>query len=289
MKGAVLMAVPERPAPEEISRSSGSTGTPASVFDAAAADFMTLAPRLWDPLGRMLVERSAPRPGERVLDACCGAGASALPAARAAGRAGRVDAVDVSGALVEGGRRAARDLPQLRFIQGDVTTWRPTDGPYDLVQSAYGVFFLSDMDAGSRHLVSLLRRGGRFAVQTWRRGALADFARCMFEAAVGEVAQPMERPASTMASERIDSVPKLAEWLSSLGLTEVRVWEVPCVQPLTPEMAWDLVRGTGWRHLLTACDEAAVQRIRDGLLARIERRGLTELDAGSLTGIGIRA
>jgi trans-aconitate methyltransferase len=144
------------------------------------------------------------------------------------------------------------------------------------------------MDAGSRHLVSLLRRGGRFAVQTWRRGALADFARCMFEAAAGEVAQPMQRPASAMASERIDSVPKLGQWLSSLGLTEVRVWEVPCVQPLTPDLAWGLVRGTGWRHLLTACNEAAAQRIRAGLLARIEQRGLAELDASSLTGIGIR-
>ncbi|HYZ56548.1 MAG TPA: hypothetical protein VE733_24055, partial [Streptosporangiaceae bacterium] len=90
------------------------------------------------------------------------------------------------------------------------------------------------------------------------------------------------------ASERIDSVPKLGQWLSSLGLTEVRVWEVPCVQPLTPDLAWGLVRGTGWRHLLTACNEAAAQRIRAGLLARIEQRGLAELDASSLTGIGIR-
>lgn len=283
------MTVSERPAPEEISRDSGGTSTPASVFDAAAADFMTLAPRLWDPLGRMLAERSAPRPGERVLDACCGAGASALPAARAVTAAGRVDAVDVSGALLEGGRRAAGDLPQIRFVQGDVTTWRPADGPYDLVQSGYGVFFLPDMDAGSRHLVSLLRRGGRFAVQTWRRGALAEFARAMFEAAAGEVPQPMQPPASARAGERIDSVPKLAQWLSSLGLTEVRVWEVPCVQPLTAELAWGLVRGTGWRHLLSACDEAAAQRIRDGLLARIRERGLAELDAGSLTGIGILA
>ena len=283
------MAVPGRPAPEEIGRDRGGTGVPASVFDAAAADFMTLAPRLWDPLGRMLAERSAPRPRERVLDACCGAGASALPAARAVTAAGRVDAVDMSGALVERGRRAARDLPQLRFLQGDVTVWRSADGPYDLVQSAYGVFFLPDMDAGSRHLVSLLRRGGRFAVQTWRRGALADVARCIFEAAAGEVAQPVGRPASAIASERIDSAPKLAQWLSSLGLTEVRVWELPYVQPLTPDLAWGLVRGTAWRHLLSGCDEAAAQRIRNGLLARIEQRGVTELDASSLTGIGVRA
>ena len=285
------MAIPERPVPEKFSGEGISSGAAAQApaFDAAAADFMALAPRLWEPLGRELVERSAPHPGERVLDACCGAGASALPTARAVGTAGRVDAVDVSGALLAGGERSARDLPQLRFAQRDVTTWRPADGPYDLVQAAYGVFFLPDMDTGSRHLVSLLRHGGRFAVQTWRHGALADFARCMLAAVADEVPPPKERPASAVASERIDSVPKLAQWLSSLGLTEVRGWEVPYVQPLTPELAWGLVCGTGWRHLLTGCDEAAAQRIRDSLLARIERSGLTELDAGSLTGIGIRA
>jgi trans-aconitate methyltransferase len=262
---------------------------PARTFDAAAVDFVALAPRLWEPLGRILVEHADPRPGERVLDACCGAGASALPAARAVGPAGRVDAVDLAGALVEHGRRAAGALPQLRFHHGDVTAWRPADGPYDLVQAAYGVFFLPDMDTGSRHLISLVRSGGRFAVQTWRHGALVDFARCMFEAIADELAQPVERPVSTAASERIDSPAKLSDWLSSLGLSDVRVSEVSFAQPLTPELAWDLVLGTGWRQLLAGCDDEAVRRIRDRIIARVDQRHITHLDAGSLIGIAVRA
>ena len=259
-----------------------------AASDTEAEDFVRLAPRLWDPLGRALVERTAPRTGERVLDACCGAGASALPAARAVGAGGMVDAVDLSAALVELGRRAARELPQLRFHHGDVTAWRPMDGPYDLVQSAYGIFFLPDMDAGSKHLVSLLRPGGRFAVQTWRRGALADYARRLFEAVAGEVQRTMERPPSATASGRIDSPAKLGAWLDALGLADVRVEDVPFAQPLTPELAWDLALGTGWRHLLRDLDGAAVSRIRAGLLTCIEERHLAELDAGSLVGIGVR-
>lgn len=93
-------------------------------FDGAADDFVRLAPRLWDPLGRILVGHTAPRPGERVLDACCGAGASVLPAAQAVGGGSRVDAVDLSRALLEHAHRAAGDLPQVQFAHGDVSTWR---------------------------------------------------------------------------------------------------------------------------------------------------------------------
>ncbi|MQA97913.1 MAG: hypothetical protein GEV11_26090 [Streptosporangiales bacterium] len=168
-----------------------------------------------------------------------------------------------------------------------MTAWRGGDGPYDLVQSAYGVFFLPDMDAGCRHLISLLGHGGRFAVQTWRRGALVDFARCLFEAVAEERGRPIERSASADASERIDSAVKLGDWLTGLGLRDVRVSEVPFVRPLTPDLAWALVRGTGWRHLLDGRDDDTARRIRDGMLARIERRNLIELDAGSLVGVGV--
>jgi trans-aconitate methyltransferase len=260
----------------------------AAAFDAAHADFVALSPLLWNPLGQILVQHSAPRPGERVLDACCGAGASALPAARAVGADGRVDAIDLSAALLDHGRAAAQDLPHLRFIQSDVSAWRPAGDSYDLVQSAYGVFFLPDMDAGSKHLITLLRHGGRLAIQTWRHGALADFARCMLDAIADEAGQPIERPRSTSASERIDSETKLRDWLSSLGLADVHVQDVPFEQTLTPELAWNLVRGTGWRALLTQFNEAAAQRIRNNLIRRIEDRHLTELDAGSLIGIGVR-
>ncbi|HZE32552.1 MAG TPA: methyltransferase domain-containing protein, partial [Actinoallomurus sp.] len=218
--------------------------------------------------------------------------ASALPAARAVGPVGpvgRVDAVDLAGALVDHGRRAAATLPQLRFHHDDVTTWRPADEPYDLVQAAYGVFFLPDMDAGSRYLVSLLRPGGRFAVQTWRQGALVDFARCMFEAVADELSHPLESPVAKAAGERINSAAKLSDWLSSLELADVRVSEVGFVQPLTPELAWNLVLGTGWRQLLAGCDDEAMRRIRDGIIARLAQRHITQLDAGSVVGTAVRA
>ncbi|WP_260478999.1 methyltransferase domain-containing protein [Kibdelosporangium aridum] len=56
-------------------------------------------------MGAATVAVAGPKPGDRVLDACCGAGASAVPAARLVGPEGVVDAVDLSGAMVDALRR----------------------------------------------------------------------------------------------------------------------------------------------------------------------------------------
>jgi ubiquinone/menaquinone biosynthesis C-methylase UbiE len=256
----------------------------AAVFDAARADYATLAPRLWNPLGKVLVAHSRPRTGERVLDACCGAGASALPAARAVGPSGRVDAVDLADALLEEGRAAALAMPQVRFVKADVRDWRAPAG-YDLVQSGFGVFFLPDMDAGSKTLLGLLRDGGRFVVQTWRQAALVEFAECLLDAVRDESSQPPSMPEAS-ASRRIDTPGKLYQWLEALGLAGVRVSQVPFHPPLEPELAWGLVLGSGFRALLDPLEPDGVARVRAGLLRRIGRRRLKVLDASCLVGTG---
>ena len=53
----------------------------------AAADYYDASPlSFWDYFGRQTIELASLRIGSRVLDVCCGAGASALPAAEAVGR-----------------------------------------------------------------------------------------------------------------------------------------------------------------------------------------------------------
>jgi ubiquinone/menaquinone biosynthesis C-methylase UbiE len=117
-------------------------------FDAGHDHFDALTGPLWDPVGQATVAVTRPVPGERVFDACCGAGASAIPAAEAVGPDVRVDAVDLADRLLDLGRARAAGLPQLSFHHADVTTW--AGGPYDAVQCVLGLFFLPDMTAGLR-------------------------------------------------------------------------------------------------------------------------------------------
>ncbi len=258
----------------------------AGTFNAAHAEFREMSGWLWDPLAAELVASAAPRAGERVLDACCGAGSSALPAARAVGPDGLVDGVDVADALLAHGRADATGLDQLSYHHADVMTW--DGGPYDLVQSGFGVFFLPDMDAGCARLVSLLRPGGRFAVLVWAAGGLAETMGALFEAAAEILPEPPIPPASRAAGERLDEEPKLAGWLRSLGLVEVTTRPVRRRPPLTDELAWLFARGSGLRRVLDQAGPAGEQRLREGYLGRLRDRGITELNASALIGIGTR-
>lgn len=136
----------------------------AGVFDRAAATYDQVGVDFFGPLGRFLVEHTAPQPGERVLDVGCGRGASAIPAAEAVGPTGRVVATDLAPAMVEAVRRAAVDLPWLSAEVGDAED--PPAGPFDVVQGGLVLFFLPDLDAALARYREVLGDGGRLGF-TW--------------------------------------------------------------------------------------------------------------------------
>ncbi|MDE3107870.1 MAG: class I SAM-dependent methyltransferase, partial [Acidobacteriota bacterium] len=107
--------------------------------------------------------------GARVLDLCCGAGASALEAARRVGERGRVVAVDVSSRLLEHARRrAAREgLSNLDFVLSDATRLDVADATFDAVVCVFGVFFAADRPSFVDEMRRLTKPGGRVALTTW--------------------------------------------------------------------------------------------------------------------------
>lgn len=262
----------------------GKIGT-RDAFDAAAVDFAALGRHLWEPIGADAVSVTAPQSGERVLDACCGTGASAVPTAVRVGAGGLVDAVDISAPMIAELRERASDLPQLHAHESDVTTWAGTR--YDLVQSVLGIFFFPDMEAGARHLVGAARPGGRVAFTIWRRGAM-DPAGRQLALAVADVTgtePPGERP--KRPGDRINEPDSFSAWLSGLGLSGVDVLVRERALSMTPEVAWLLVTGSGYRGVLSELGPEEVDRVRDRYLARLDETGLTNLDTTTLMGTGI--
>lgn len=57
----------------------------AATYDAAADRYDDLANSFWEKFGHRTIERLQLRPGARVLDVCCGNGASALSATKRVG------------------------------------------------------------------------------------------------------------------------------------------------------------------------------------------------------------
>lgn len=262
----------------------------ARTFDAASGNFDDLTPAVWGPAGQALVFQLGVSPGEAVLDACCGTGSSALPAAAAVGPDGLVHGVDIADEMLERGRLSAerRGLKNIEFVCADASRWEPpSDVPapgYDVLAVSYGVFFLPDMDRAFWRLVSLVRQGGRAGVTVWRRGAMEEFSSIVFDVAARHSPEPRDRGAlrDRMPLHRIDTPRTLEAWLTDAGTDSVEVRTLSNLLPATDELCWSLVTGTGLRAALTGLDSEQVAAVRHRIADEVTARGLHTIDATTL-------
>jgi demethylmenaquinone methyltransferase/2-methoxy-6-polyprenyl-1,4-benzoquinol methylase len=154
-----------------------------SMFDAIA--------RVYDPMNRILTagldgrwrRRTAEavvRPGDRVLDACCGTGDLAL-ADESAG--GTVTGLDFSESMLE---RARRKSGSIEWIRGDALALPFPDASFDAVTVGFGVRNVTDLERGLAELRRVLRPGGRLGVVdiTTPRGLLRPFYSVWFDRVV---------------------------------------------------------------------------------------------------------
>ena len=120
------------------------------------------------------------RPGDRVLDVCCGTGDVAFAALRAGGR---VTGLDFSERMLERARRKSADV---EWVQGDALALPFADGSFDSATAGFGVRNLDDLERGLAELRRVLRTGGRVAILeiTHPSGLLAPFYRLWFDGLV---------------------------------------------------------------------------------------------------------
>ena len=120
------------------------------------------------------------RPGDRVLDACCGTGDLAL-AARDAG--GEVTGLDFSERMLE---RARRKSSSIRWIRGDLLDLPFDDRSFDAATVGFGVRNVADLERGLAELARVIRPGGRLGILeiTQPRGLLRPFYQLWFDGLV---------------------------------------------------------------------------------------------------------
>ena len=133
-----------------------------------------------DQRWRRATARAAVRPGDAVLDACCGTGDLALACAR---EGGTVTGLDFSERMLE---RAQKKGPALKWVEGDLLALPFADGSFDAATVGFGVRNVDDLARGLAELRRVLRPGGKLAILeiTQPRGALAPFYRLWFDRVV---------------------------------------------------------------------------------------------------------
>ena len=252
----------------------------------AAADHFDGLP-FWHEFGGRTVRRLQLPAGARVLDLCCGTGASALPAARAVGPSGSVLGVDLTPALVVQAAATARaaGLDQARFEVGDVETLTFAPASFDAVLSVFGWFFLADMALVLRRAWDWLAPGGQLALTVWSGETLAP-GEAIFWAAV-------EREDATLdpisPADRLSTSAALTALFADAGVAApaitVEHWRMPLASPAA---FWPVILGTSNRGVLESLPPAAQARVRTSVDAELERRGVTGLDMTALVAVARR-
>jgi demethylmenaquinone methyltransferase/2-methoxy-6-polyprenyl-1,4-benzoquinol methylase len=127
---------------------------------------------------RAITAEAVVRPGDRVLDACCGTGDLALACVRAG--AGSVIGLDFSPRMIE---RARKKSDAVAWVEGDALSLPFEDGSFDAATVGFGVRNVADLPRGLSELARVLVSGGRLGILeiTQPTGALAPFYRLWFE------------------------------------------------------------------------------------------------------------
>ncbi len=184
-------------------------GDPADVrqlFDQIAPSYDRLNDRLSLGLHRLWKRQAvavlAPRPGQRLVDLCCGTGDLALLLAERVRPGGQVLGLDAAEAPLMLARRRAARRPwlALEWRLGDALATGLPQGWADGAVMAYGLRNLADPGAGLVELRRLLRPGGRAAVLDFNRpedpaGLVARFQRLYLR----QVVVPLARQAQLEA------------------------------------------------------------------------------------------
>ncbi len=107
--------------------------------------------------------------GDRVVDAGCGFGDTAIELARLVGPTGLVLAVDCCDGFLEYGRRdaSAARLSNVTFLEADVQTY-PFEPVHDFCFSRFGTQFFENPVAGLRNMRTGLKPGGIMTMVVWR-------------------------------------------------------------------------------------------------------------------------
>ena len=145
----------------------------APVYDAMNRVMTAGLDRRW----RRRTIAAAVRPGDRVLDACCGTGDLAVAAERTGAV---VTGLDFSPAMLA---RARRKSSTIDWVEGDLLALPFADGSFDAATVGFGVRNVTDLNAAVSELRRVLRPGGRLAILeiTQARGVLRPFFSLWFD------------------------------------------------------------------------------------------------------------
>ena len=249
----------------------------------AAADFYDASPlSFWDYFGRRTIELASLPSGSRVLDVCCGAGASALPAAEAVGPTGTVVGVDLAKQLLESARAKAvrRRLDNIEFEVGDMLAMRFPVASFDAVVCVFGIFFVPDMARTVSELWSRIRPGGKLAVTTWGPN-FCEPANAAFWSSIKDIQPDLYKGFNPW--DRINDPAGLKKVLDEGGVASPNIIPENRLHPIkSAEDWWTIVLGSGYRATIEQLTLVEREKVKEVNLAFIRDEKISAVETNVL-------
>jgi SAM-dependent methyltransferase len=163
-----------------------------------------------------------PAPGQRLLDAGCGAGDVARELATAVAPGGEVVALDYSSATLAAARERHTG-GDIRYVAGDVSALDFDDGSFDGVWCERVLQHVADADTAIGELVRVTRTGGRVCLLD------TDWASLAFDGVDGALAGTViGHMHGRLTPRQLDMGRTLRRRLVDRGLEDVRATPVTC-------------------------------------------------------------
>jgi ubiquinone/menaquinone biosynthesis C-methylase UbiE len=256
-----------------------------TTFNAAADRFDAPALSFWNRFGQNTIERIQLNPGAKVLDVCCGSGASAIPAAVKVGNTGSVLGADLADSLLKLARKKSQQqgLANIEFRCGDFTNMGLPSESFDAIVCVFGIFFVPDMEAAVAELWRMLRPGGKLAITSWGTRVFEPANQTFWNAVKSERPELYKQFTPWY---RIGDTDSLKALLESSGATNVEVVaETDSHELATPEDWWTMVMGGGIRGTVDQLDPVVQERIRSVNLEFLRDNNIHSLDSDVLYAI----
>ena len=260
----------------------------AATYNAASDSYDHPANFFWERYGRRTVERLRLPFGARVLDACCGSGASAIPAAEMVGSGGFVLGVDLAENLLELARKKAkqRGLKNLDFRAGDMLDLGLPESSFDAVVCVFGIFFVPDMQAAIGQLWRLVRPGGTLAITTWGP-RFFEPASTAFWDSIRAVRPDLYK--SFNPWDRISEPNAVRSLFAAAGGEDLKVVaEAGAHRLSSPEDWWPMVLGTGYRGTVEQLNAEDRERVRLENIDFIRRADVRSVEANVIYAVAVR-
>jgi len=140
------------------------------LSDSGAANYQKFqVPSVFEPMGRMFLERFPLTSGERILDLACGTGIVARLAAPLVGAEGRIVGIDMNaGMIAVASEQPAPQGAPIEWREGDAAALPFDDASFDVVLCQQGLQFMPDKPAALAEMHRVLAPGGRLGLCLWR-------------------------------------------------------------------------------------------------------------------------